>query len=79
MSEDIILEEGQADSELVWLTDIDYLTAACSALDAIEMHSPMTKAGQTRQASAKRKCINIVYHCIDNLYKDFFTKEVEED
>jgi hypothetical protein len=81
MEEEIIFEEGeeQVQEEVTWLTEIDYLTAACLALDSIEMHSPMTKSGQARQASAKRKCINIIYHCIDNLYNQFFSKDVEED
>lgn len=79
MAEDIVLQEGTAEEELVWVTDIDYLLAACTALDAVEMHSPMTKAGQQRQASAKRKCLQIIYHYVDSLYKEVFEQEPQEE
>lgn len=80
MADNIILEEGTEQEEgMVWVTDIDYLAVACSALDAIEMHSPMTKAGQQRQASAKRKCMQIIYHYVDTMYKEIFEQEAQED
>jgi hypothetical protein len=77
----IVLEEPveKQEVDLVYLSDIDYLNAACSALDAIEIHNPMTKSGQARQASAKRKCLAIIYQCIDVMYKDVFHKEIEEE
>lgn len=79
MADNIVLEEGTAEEEMVWVSDIDYLNAACTALDAVEMHSPMTKAGQQRQASAKRKCLQIIYHYVDTLYKEVFEQEPQEE
>jgi hypothetical protein len=56
-----------------------YINAACNVLDAINQYEPMTKDNQLKKARILRKCLRIVEHSVDELYKELFDQEEEEN
>jgi len=56
-----------------------YINAACNVLDAINQYEPMTKDNQLKKARILRKCLRIVEHSVDEIYKELFDEEEEEN
>lgn len=82
MSDDLIIgeiasesDEPIGDVEYVDYSEIDYISAAYYALDAVEGSNPMTKEGQRQAARIRRKCLRIIDHCITELYDQLFDSE----
>lgn len=56
-----------------------YINAACNVLDAINQYEPLTKENQLKKARILRKCLGIVEHSVDEIYKELFDQEEEEN
>jgi len=56
-----------------------YINAACNVLDAINQYEPLTKENQLKKARILRKCLRIVEHSVDEIYKELFDQEEEEN
>jgi hypothetical protein len=48
-------------------------------LDVINHYEPLTKDNQLKKARILRKCLRIVEHSVDELYKELFDQEEEEN
>lgn len=68
-------EEIADEVEYIDYSEMDYITAAYYALDAVESSNPMTKEGQRQTARIRRKCLRIIDHCITELYEQLFDSE----
>lgn len=69
------MDEPIGEVEYVDYSEIDYISAAYYALDAVEGSNPMTKEGQRQAARIRRKCLRIIDHCITELYDQLFDSE----
>jgi hypothetical protein len=56
-----------------------YINSACNVLDVINHYEPLTKDNQLKKARILRKCLRIVEHSVDELYKELFDQEEEEN
>jgi hypothetical protein len=56
-----------------------YINAACNVLDAIRDYEPLTRDNQLKKARILRKCLRIVEHSVDEIYKELFDQDEEEE
>jgi hypothetical protein len=56
-----------------------YIVSACNVLDAINQYEPLTRDNQQKKARILRKCLRIIDYSIDEIYKELFEEEEEED
>ena len=56
-----------------------YINSACNVLDAIRDYEPITKDNQLKKARILRKCLRIIDYSIEELYKELFHEEDEEE
>jgi hypothetical protein len=75
-------ESDPAGSEDFIFEPVDYsvyINSACNVLDVINHYEPLTKDNQLKKARILRKCLRIVEHSVDELYKELFDQEEEEN
>jgi hypothetical protein len=79
----IELPEGDfAESEEFIFEPADYngyINSACNVLDAIRDYEPLTRDNQLKKARILRKCLRIVEHSVDEIYKELFDQDEEEE
>jgi len=56
-----------------------YINAACNVLDAINQYEPLTKDNQLKKARILRKCLKMIDYSVEELYKELFHEEEEEE
>jgi len=56
-----------------------YINSACNVLDAIRDYEPITKDNQIKKARILRKCLKIIDYSIEEIYKELFQEEEEEE
>ena len=56
-----------------------YINSACNVLDTIRDYEPITKDNHLKKARILRKCLRIIDYSIEELYKELFHEEDEEE
>jgi len=75
-------ESDSTESEEFVFEPIDYssyISSACNVLDVITQYEPLTKDNQLMKARILRKCLRIIDYSLEEIYKELFDKEEEEN